>query len=491
MAPTTDHNFRYPALTDTPNVPRDIQALAVDIAAYVDVHPGPQGIQGIQGLQGTQGVQGLQGRQGTQGIQGVQGMQGTQGVQGTQGLQGIQGTQGIQGVQGMQGTQGVQGTQGLQGIQGLLGTQGIQGVQGIQGIMGQAGSQNAHGAVKTATVIDFVNATYTAGTADGENGTGVGAKITSNVFGTASTDGYTWLLNDRVLVKNRSNAIENGIYKVTTLGTTSVYWVLTRATDYDNSNVGEVTNGDYVFVLNGTTYANTTWVQYGNGSNSDGSIRIGTDSINFTIAAGTGAQGIQGSQGIQGTQSLQGTQGIQGLQGLQGGGFNQSQGVQGIQGTQGVQGTQGLQGSQGTQGVQGTQGLQGVQGIQGLGLPTQTGNAGKYLYTDGSATSWVTAQAKFTVNTTAKTAAYTLATTDYESMIQMNGAFAFNVTTALSTAPAGTQINLLALTTGVSVTATGVTLNATPGLKLRTAYSSATLICLGTNNWLLVGDLSA
>lgn len=95
------------------------------------------------------------------------------------------------------------------------------------------------------------------------------------------------------------------------------------------------------------------------------------------------------------------------------------------------------------------------------------------------------------VNTSAKTAAYTLATTDYNTLIQMNGAFAFTVGTGLSAAPVGTQIHLLALTSGVSVTASGTTVNGTPGLKLRTAYSSATLICLGTNNWVLIGDLSA
>jgi hypothetical protein len=111
-----------------------------------------------------------------------------------------------------------------------------------------------------------------------------------------------------------------------------------------------------------------------------------------------------------------------------------------------------------------------------------------YLTTATAATTY---QAKFVLNATAKTAAYTLAAGDYESMIQMNGAFAFSVTTALSAAPVGTQIHLLALTTGVTVSGTGVTLNGTPGLKLRAAYSSATLICLASNVWVLVGDLSA
>jgi hypothetical protein len=117
-----------------------------------------------------------------------------------------------------------------------------------------------------------------------------------------------------------------------------------------------------------------------------------------------------------------------------------------------------------------------------------TGTASStYLTTATAATTY---QAKFVLNVTAKTAAYTLAAGDYETMIQMNGAFAFSLTTALSGAPVGTQIHLLALTTGVSVSATGVTLNGTPGLKLRAAYSSATLICLASNNWVLIGDLS-
>jgi hypothetical protein len=37
----------------------------------------------------------------------------------------------------------------------------------------------------------------------------------------------------------------------------------------------------------------------------------------------------------------------------------------------------------------------------------------------------------------------------------------------------------------------GVTVNGTPGLKLRTQYSTATLIQTATDNWLLAGDISA
>jgi hypothetical protein len=43
----------------------------------------------------------------------------------------------------------------------------------------------------------------------------------------------------------------------------------------------------------------------------------------------------------------------------------------------------------------------------------------------------------------------------------------------------------------VTVAASGTTVNATPGLKLRAQYSAASLIVTGTNTFLLVGDLSA
>ena len=57
----------------------------------------------------------------------------------------------------------------------------------------------------------------------------------------------------------------------------------------------------------------------------------------------------------------------------------------------------------------------------------------------------------------------------------------------------GTKVDLLALGAGqvTVVAASGATVNATPGLKLRDQYSAASLIKYGTNTWALVGDLEA
>jgi hypothetical protein len=64
-----------------------------------------------------------------------------------------------------------------------------------------------------------------------------------------------------------------------------------------------------------------------------------------------------------------------------------------------------------------------------------------------------------------------------------------NGTTGLT---AGQAIDLAQLGAGqVTVSESGVTLNATPGKKLRARYSAATLFCVSTDNYLLIGDLSA
>jgi hypothetical protein len=61
--------------------------------------------------------------------------------------------------------------------------------------------------------------------------------------------------------------------------------------------------------------------------------------------------------------------------------------------------------------------------------------------------------------------------------------------------PIGTQITVLQTTSSQAtiqaVTPGTTTVNGTPGLKLRTQWSSATLIKRGVNLWVAIGDLSA
>ena len=111
---------------------------------------------------------------------------------------------------------------------------------------------NVHASVVAATTANLT-ATYSNGTG------GVGATLTNSGTQVAlSLDGVSLSVSDRVLVKNQSTTAQNGIYVVTTVGTGSTNWVLTRATDFDNA--AEIGGGDFTFVEQGTTYNNTGWV---------------------------------------------------------------------------------------------------------------------------------------------------------------------------------------------------------------------------------------
>lgn len=89
-------------------------------------------------------------------------------------------------------------------------------------------------------------------------GAGVGKTLTANAVGVLTVDGVAPGLNEDVLVKNQATAADNGIYRLTTLGTVGVAFVLTRRTDADSN--AEVTGGMFTFVAEGTVNADTGWV---------------------------------------------------------------------------------------------------------------------------------------------------------------------------------------------------------------------------------------
>ena len=88
---------------------------------------------------------------------------------------------------------------------------------------------------------------------------------------------------DRVLVKDQATGSQNGIYTVTTVGTVSTNWVLTRASDFDNTPGTEVTSGAFTFVEEGTSNADSGWVL-----TTDGTITLGTTALTFTQFSGAG-----------------------------------------------------------------------------------------------------------------------------------------------------------------------------------------------------------
>lgn len=123
-------------------------------------------------------------------------------------------------------------------------------------VMAQKGDWSAKEAVKCATTQDLA------------------------LTGGGTVDGYVLVTGNRILVKDQTNAVQNGIWVVNTAGA----W--TRATDADG--VGELDNA-FVLVSFGTVNASTSWVVAGEG------LTPGTSIINWAAYAWQGSSPLGGS----------------------------------------------------------------------------------------------------------------------------------------------------------------------------------------------------
>lgn len=107
--------------------------------------------------------------------------------------------------------------------------------------------------------------------------------LTSTSNGAFPTiDDVTYEVGDNILVKDQTNANENGSYILTTLGDVNNPWVLTRCDFCDESS--EVP-GAFEFIVNGTLYGNTGWVATVDDS---ATFTIGVDDINWVQFSGAG-----------------------------------------------------------------------------------------------------------------------------------------------------------------------------------------------------------
>ena len=129
---------------------------------------------------------------------------------------------------------------------------------------------------------------------------GIGATLTATSLGALTVDGVAVQLGDRILVKNESTQANNGIYTMTTMGSVSVLYVLTRASD---SNTSSELLGAFTFIENGSTNADSGFV-----NTNSGNITIGTTAVTYTqfsgagsIIAGTGLSKTGNTLSIDGT----------------------------------------------------------------------------------------------------------------------------------------------------------------------------------------------
>jgi phage-related tail fiber protein len=336
------------------------------------------------------------------------------------------------------------------------------------------------------------------------NGTsGVGATITKATDGSIGTiDGATVVVGSRILLKSQTDPKENGIYTVTAVGSVSAPWVVTRATDADNNPSGELANGDFCFVTGGSTNAGYGYI---NSSTAD-PIVIGTDDVTYAVF--NAAQIVVGGAGLAFTgNTLDIGTASTGRIVVNADNIDLASGIATIGTYKSV--TVDTYGRV-TAGTNPTT-LSGY-GITDAAPINNASFTGTFSAPSGTITSTMIADGTIVnadisttaaidlgkladISTNAQTASYTLVLADKNKLVEMSVGSGNTLTVPPNTDvafPVGSQIRVLQTNTGqCTLTAgAGVTINGTPGLKLRTQWASATLIKRATDTWVAVGDLS-
>jgi len=363
--------------------------------------------------------------------------------------------------------------------------------------------------------------------------------------GAQTIDGVSVVAGDRVLVKDQTTGTQNGIYVASASA-----W--SRATDADNTPDGELKGGDFTLVLEGTVGSgygyvcsntsaitigttNVTYVAFnaakaitaGSGltESTPGTLDIATGGVTSTmILDGTIVDGdINASAAIAKTKisgtaiTAADTGTVTSAMILDGtivdGDINASAAIAQSK-ISGLSTSLGLKADLASPTFTGTVTIPAGASISGfapLASPTFTGTntvaaltvSGSGLITASSAGLAFTdgTQTKEGVPSRTpiiqKTASYALsALTERDSLIEVASSSATTITIPLNSAvayPVGTSIDILQTSTGQVTIAgdAGVTVNSTPGLKLRTQWSSATLFKRATNTWVVYGDLTA
>lgn len=124
--------------------------------------------------------------------------------------------------------------------------------------------------------------------------------------------------------------------------------------------------------------------------------------------------------------------------------------------------------------------------------PTQTGNSGKYLQTNGTAVSWQPAVPTLDLTLNAQTnTTYIIQATDVDKLVTLSNSSPITLTIPNGVFTTGETVNIQQIGAGqVTIANDGTTSFTGTGTKLRTQYSAASIICTGTNTFTVVGDLA-
>jgi hypothetical protein len=158
-----------------------------------------------------------------------------------------------------------------------------------------ANSQRIINVASPSSAADAANKSYVDGLIQGLSwknavraATTAAGTLASSFANASVIDGVTLATGDRILIKNQAAGAENGIYTVAASGAP------TRTTDADTG--AELVNAT-VYVSNGTTNADTAWVQTAGDFTTPPT--LGTTSLTYSQVGG--GSGVTAGNGLTGT----------------------------------------------------------------------------------------------------------------------------------------------------------------------------------------------
>jgi hypothetical protein len=359
-----------------------------------------------------------------------------------------------------------------------------------QYVDGIAAGINFHQPVVAATTGNLAG-TYNNGT------DGVGATITAASNGAIGTiDGASVSVGSRILLRAQTDNKQNGVYTVTAVGSVSAPWVVTRATDADNNPSGELANGDFTFVTSGSTNGSKGFIL-----NTTGSITIGTTGITYaqfnaseaviagagitktgeTISIGTGA--ITSSMILDGTIADADINASAAIAQSKIANLVSDLAAKAPLNSPTFTGTVTLP----TGAVTSTMILDGT--ILDADINASAAIAQSKI--SGLSTS-LDAKADKTATINTMSGSHTVVLADVNNIREMSNGGTFTIPSDNAFWPIGQRVEVVQTgSTQVTIAgAAGVTVNGTPGLKLRTQWSGATVIKRAANTFVVLGDLA-
>jgi len=440
---------------------------------------GPTGPQGDQGIQGSQGVQGQTGPTGATGATGPMGSTGPTGAQGDLGPQGADGLPGADGATGPTGPMGPTGAQGAAstvtgptGPAGATGPTGPTGPQGSYTVSDTAPSSPSVGDVWFDTTVGNTFVYYdsywieVAGAQGPTGATGATGPTGPSADVSATTAVVAGKLSGDQTVASNTNDV-----------------LISFVDDFDPNNWWNATSKQFTPTIAG--YYNISLHVWWTAAS------VTTNQYNVQIRKNSSTSAIFQNQTVTGAGTAQGGSRIIYLNGstdyvdftayngdsstrsLQWGGAGQGTWFSAALMTTGV-GPTGPTGAASTvAGPTGPTGATGPQGIQGVTGPT------------GPTGGFDTAQTVGTLSTN-----YTLQSSDKGKLYTNSGA----VTVTVQGLAVGEQVDFIQ-TNASQITFTpgsGITLNSKNNNRKTSAqYAPATIKCIATSTYVLVGDLAA